>query len=370
MSGQVPLEFAAIQRNKWGMFIPHLPDPHKPETLTYGTFGIYRWLLATLVLQSHLGPTDNFNAGSCALWAFFVLSGYTSSYILDNRYLDLQDGVRKYYINRALRIYPLYWAVAFASIPLIIYFPDITKHLSGGMTLPVNSGYWLLNFTIFGLAPQVGGLPLNHMLVPVGWSLAVEMQWWCFMPFVVRDLSRRPGFLKSSALLFALILIWKHSLDLIYLSVLCGMVNFALGLAVYLYIKRRRKTPSATAAASLAVLFVVLFLFGGGLALFHERTFGFVLIVTAATIYYLSAIDNMRMPPLIQRIDYWLGRLAYPIFLLNFVAGVLVNALFPSLEYKSWGLFFASWLLAHAIGILLILAIETPVERLRRHYKY
>src|ERR1700678_2524825 len=78
-------------------------------TSVFGVFGIYRYILATMVMTAHSAPLIWLFVGTYAVRAFFVLSGYVVCYILHNDYLRQEKGVWKYAINRALRIYPTYW---------------------------------------------------------------------------------------------------------------------------------------------------------------------------------------------------------------------------------------------------------------------
>ncbi len=101
---------------------------------------------------------------------FFVLSGFLISGILLDS-LDNPVYYRRFYIRRALRILPVYYAL----LILLLAMGWIT------------AGYFALSFiylsnvtSLFGVSPGYGPL----------WSLAVEEHYYIFWPLIVRKLTR------------------------------------------------------------------------------------------------------------------------------------------------------------------------------------
>ena len=72
-------------------------------------FGTYRFLLACLVLVTHLAGVRC--AGAYAVFGFYLLSGYLMTLVLNERYGFSPNGFGRYVANRALRIYPPYLAI-------------------------------------------------------------------------------------------------------------------------------------------------------------------------------------------------------------------------------------------------------------------
>jgi peptidoglycan/LPS O-acetylase OafA/YrhL len=109
---------------------------------------------------------------------FFVISGFLITGIL----LDSKGSLhyfRNFYIRRALRIWPLYYAVVFA---VLFIYPHI--HPNGSLVHQPAPWYcyafYLQNFTA-----------LQNRLLGVTWSLAVEEQFYVAWPLVVMLLSRK-----------------------------------------------------------------------------------------------------------------------------------------------------------------------------------
>ena len=79
--------------------------------------GTLRTILAFAVVFGHFYGFV-FTGGMLAVQIFYLISGYLMSVILlsKNNYNDIKN----FYLNRALRLYPIYWSVAL--ITLISYF--------------------------------------------------------------------------------------------------------------------------------------------------------------------------------------------------------------------------------------------------------
>jgi len=80
-------------------------------------FGVYRTVLALAVAAAHLGglPTG----AHYAVFGFFILSGYLMTLVLHQTYGYSKAGFLKYALNRALRIFPPYWAALILSALLV-----------------------------------------------------------------------------------------------------------------------------------------------------------------------------------------------------------------------------------------------------------
>lgn len=337
---------------------------------TFGTFGIYRWFLASMVVLSHLGPLEYY-CGHRAVRAFFILSGYTITYILDTHYLNIKNGLAKFYLNRALRIYPAYWIVMLLTLALATRFPLIASQF-GHVTLPappINVGYWIVNICIFGLT-SIGG-SLSAAVLPVAWSLAIEMTWWLFLPFIIRKPSVMRNFVLSG--IGYMILAQLGNLGGAYYSPLGGMLPFSIGMLLYYGRERENNAVvnyTARTGYALALLLLLNLLLPSDLRFtIYFRTLYAGLFLNAVIIYYLSGIDATQISPHLRRIDRILGNLAYPIFLLHSPCSLLAKILFPALQYRSWGLFATGFILSNILAIVLYYGIEHQVNFLRRRVK-
>ena len=137
------------------------------------------------------------NAGWVGVQLFFVLSGFLiTGILLDEKKSPGQ--LRNFYMRRALRIFPLYYAVlcfAFLLLPALSLAPPFLQD-------DLNHQFWYWTFLVNWSAPFLGdGQAFGHF-----WSLAVEEQFYLLWPLCVLVLSRRKlvmlgGFFVVSALL-------------------------------------------------------------------------------------------------------------------------------------------------------------------------
>src|SRR6185437_15833372 len=131
------------------------------------SFGVFRLLLALFVTIAHLSPVISINIGAYSVSAFFIISGYLMTYILNTTYGFTYVGLRKYYINRFLRIYPLYFLVLIMT--LIFFF------FNNALKITQTFVSWLHNITIIGIGPYFNSNLEPSRLIPPAWALHNEL---------------------------------------------------------------------------------------------------------------------------------------------------------------------------------------------------
>lgn len=161
-----------------------------------------RGLAILLVMVFHMsllsdrGGADGFarwlsSGGWCGVDLFFVLSGFLITGILYDTKAS-KTYFKTFYIRRALRIFPLYYAVVVLSL---IVLPAIATHLSSTAQAKLDRFgkiegdewmYWtyLSNFAI----AQAG--KFRHGILDISWSLAIEEQFYLVWPAIVFFFSR------------------------------------------------------------------------------------------------------------------------------------------------------------------------------------
>ena len=118
---------------------------------------------------------------------FFVLSGFLITGVL-LRARDKPHYFRNFYIRRALRILPLYYAVVVLSLIVLPWlFPNNPKVMGFARIEGDAWMYWLL-VQNFGIA--LAG-DFRHGILDVTWSLAIEEQFYFVWPLLVYVLRKR-----------------------------------------------------------------------------------------------------------------------------------------------------------------------------------
>ncbi len=146
-------------------------------------FGYLRFFLATNVLLSHLfvPSIGRFNIGVASVVSFYMLSGYVVTHLVSTVFRQEEGRIARFYIERLLRIYPLYLYI----LVLTILFTTIT-------------GYGSPTFNLFNVAYSILIIPLNYYmyidstiltsprwwLIPMAWSLGAELQAYILLPYI------------------------------------------------------------------------------------------------------------------------------------------------------------------------------------------
>lgn len=186
--------------------------------------GILRLLLAFFVVIGHSHSIYGYaGMGGAAVPAFFIISGFYMTLILETKYRG-SDQLWLFYSNRVLRLFPLYWFFvliyfALAVVPMWRAQPPIlqilvTANRSVGFALDgsiasilaiipnaIFLGSDLLRQFIFNSETQTLSLwavglqetadlkirgAFWYLLIPQSWSLSVELVFYAFVPFLVR----------------------------------------------------------------------------------------------------------------------------------------------------------------------------------------
>jgi peptidoglycan/LPS O-acetylase OafA/YrhL len=137
-----------------------------------------------------------FSHGAIAVWILFVLSGYLmGKAFYTQRYTTDIAGVIKFWRNRALRIFPLYY---FAVLILSLFvYPEVLKFSNWG---------YLLRVCTFTYHPYISfeAVKFNDVF----WSLSTEVQFYLIVPFLYsliqnRLNQRKKLFITSLVIVFA-----------------------------------------------------------------------------------------------------------------------------------------------------------------------
>src|SRR5678815_2707247 len=113
--------------------------------------GIYRTFLALLVVVTHLAGGFGTYAGPVAVFAFYTLSGYLITRVVQRTYSNGIAGLGAFAINRFLRLYPSYWVVTLVSLAIVLAFPRLAMELNDALQLPRGKFDTLAQVTIIGL---------------------------------------------------------------------------------------------------------------------------------------------------------------------------------------------------------------------------
>jgi peptidoglycan/LPS O-acetylase OafA/YrhL len=323
-------------------------------------FGIYRYALASLVVLAHLWPGWLW-AGFYAVFSFYLLSGYLMTLVLNETYAFSTRGIARYFANRALRIYPTYFACAVLALGIYALIPVAVKTLILHYTVWGAPGEVLKNVVLFGLTVHT-----RPSWIPPAWTLGVELSFYVLMGLVLA----RHWTIGALWLLVSLgrlaYLLWTPGLPFEHtLPLAAAALPFSIGSVLY-HVRRRLPGFAAWRTGAGALLYAGNVLLAGQLwADVWVHGFHASLALSTLVTASLLVADPAGAPPALRRIDRVLGDVSYPLYLCHWHVGAFVWWLLPAWR-TPYALFFVTSLaVATAVAWGLHWLVEAPLAARR-----
>lgn len=314
-----------------------------------------------MVILSHLWRELNYWAGAYAVFGFYMLSGYLMSFVLNEVYCNSDHGRINFLTNRALRIYPMYLLVLGLSLWVVWMAPELASQVNSALVLPSNVTQWLHNIFIFGLNGE------KARLVPVAWSLDVEMTFYVLMALC---LARNRYFVYmwlGFSVAFTLYLIWAgYGWRDRYFSVVAASLPFSIGAAIFM-LKARIDGQGYWHVVSAATLYILNLTYADQLWT-DPRVGGFYasLGIGIYLLLSLKGLSGESTAKIFRSADKVLGDLAYPIFLCHWPVAVLVVLYgFGAEKPEGWKLFLVCVLMTNVVAFAFHYLVEAKINKIR-----
>lgn len=185
--------------------------------------GILRTIFAITVVFAH-SYGFVFVGGRNAVQLFYITSGFLISYILNNN--KNYDKSINFFINRILRLYPVYYVVAVLTL-FAFMFGNNEAFFSVYKNIPIDAKALLVTANLFLFGQDwvmFSGIDKGNLvfatnfahsdivlykglLVPQAWTLGVELSFYVIAPFVLRDKRKICALLIASLMLRVVLLI-------------------------------------------------------------------------------------------------------------------------------------------------------------------
>lgn len=314
--------------------------------------GTLRFLLALSVVLFHTSSLFGLTVlnGPLAVHAFFILSGFYMSLILNEKYIKKNGSYLLFITNRILRIYPLYLITIFAIFALSLvkflighpgpenifyHFFLFFSHTPTNI-IPTNALLDLLNYIFRNITLVITTdyfFLTSHspytLVLSQAWSLQREMFFYLLAPFLARR------HYKVLLLIFAVyILLFFYWIDphnilaknLLLYNCLGTMFFFFLGMfsyKAYVYLKKKViPTPILYLSFFGVILYTIFYAFIP--QIFHlninlPTDINYCLLIAALAPFIF--MFGQKIP-----LDRFLGEISYPIFIVHiFFIKVLDN---------------------------------------------
>jgi peptidoglycan/LPS O-acetylase OafA/YrhL len=336
--------------------------------------GAWRLVLAWLVVANHTAGlkdiSTNLEIGKVAVATFFFISGFLMPLTFDTHYrrYGTLAGTRKFYLNRFLRIYPIYWAsLCVTLLAVLIYGPTLMEHATTIEDLRRARTY-VSNILLLGLnqTRMWGG---DFRFNPPAWTLDTELQYYLLVPFILLLTARTRRWGSAALSAFAGVSIYLFFRPVGHLdvdrSLLAWACFFLLGYAFYLSprLQAIALRKPLLGAAIIALLFIAW-------SSKHQNTaiISVILACIIVSAHLLVLQQNRRFGAW----DRLLGDLSYPTYILHWICVQLIARwLGENFAQLPAAAGFATALainiaISTAVAYASLRAIGDPIEMLRR----
>jgi peptidoglycan/LPS O-acetylase OafA/YrhL len=344
-----------------------LPLKDKNCLTTFPKFGIFRLILATLVVLTHLGKI-NPAAGGYAVFGFYMLSGYLISLVLNESYLKKRNGILKFYLNRFLKIFPPFLFVTIISALTLCFCTSARQPIFRVMHNPDSWTGWISNLTLLDymnmygkLSPQVQ----NYQIVPVGWTLWVEWVFYLLMPFLTSNKNRVLLWMICSIAYTVIAVTSGFPYEMRYNSPLAASLPFSIGCFIYHFLPR---IPPVSGRVICCLMTV--FIIHAVSKVYHEpMVAGLYLSVLLSGCLIVSLARSRVFASRMACVDGFCGDISYSVFLCHFWVGLCVTLLFPTLRAQSNAFLFTALPFVFVCSFVVFKSAEFPLVSLRAHIK-
>ena len=321
--------------------------------------GVLRFLLAVAVLAHYSAPIVPgvpMLDGNVAVEGFFIISGFYMALILSGPYVGRPA---EFYAARALRIYPMYWIVLAAAVAGLLWRGgrlEVPAMDLGTMLFVVASnlllfGQDVMQFLRVGpdgalaldLSRSDIGATLKLLPVPQAWTLALELTFYAFAPWLARlqtrwliALALASFALRQLGLYFGFWGAWTYY----FFPMQLGF--FVAGMISYRAYRAIGAIPASLGVAALLVVSAMTFMGD---------------VPRISTMFYAALV--LCLPAIFEVSKTWrwddaIGQLSYPIYLCHLAVIEFLSGPYPPLALAA----------SVAVSIALIFA-TAPVERMR-----
>ena len=315
---------------------------------------VFRFLLALTVIFSHADPRVSATSGLVAVECFFVISGFLITMITTGTYAGRP---RDFLVNRFLRIYPLYWVCTLLALALVIAIPQVHTF---NHTLVIPHYFRAIGWDIIIFYPTV----FQHRpILSLAWSLGTELWFYLIIGLVTASRPRLTFWCLCASLIGAFVFIrfWHFAF---YGSPVGNAYAFFLGSWCWQWKDRIQLSPHIAVITAFAAIAIVIAAFGPYMGA-RIVNVAFSPLIAAAFLIALYQL-KVELPSSLTGFCNWLGRLSYPMFLTHFPLLALLQV-----EGFTRGLvlFFYCAALSTLLSATLLLVVESPIDRLRRHIR-
>jgi peptidoglycan/LPS O-acetylase OafA/YrhL len=325
----------------------------RPDEGASAALSLFRFSLALMVMATHLTQLTPIQTGRVAVEAFFCISGFLITMVANGRYAGRPFA---FLSNRFLRIYPTYWTCAAVGFAVVALYPT-ARAIHPSLILPVSAHDWFANLFVFGLTQET----ISRVL-PAAWSLHTELWFYLVIGLVTATKPRMSLAMLGISLAVSAWSAFRYAPFQFYGTPIGNADAFFIGSVLWQFRAQLKPArPLLVAAIGFAVFEFLAWgpLIGGSHTVneFLGAPAAAVLLLGLWTSHADGAIARLRGACSV------LGRLSYPVFLLHWPLGAMVNSVTGI--GQGWLLWSITAVITIALSGAILLFVEDPIAKLR-----
>lgn len=300
-----------------------------------------------------------FNRGIDAVYMFFVLSGFLIIRLIYQKKIKEQFSIRKFYMRRILRIFPLYYLIV--AFGFIFY-----KVLLPFLEIPFQSDYNLIEgilLCVFFLPNIFGKLYEPGGVLEILWSIGIEEQFYLFIAPLMMLIKPKRVFLTLTFLTFGYFFLFHaeylkvlREYQFVYFFIFSGGIIAIMEEKKYLdFLKKYKGIP-------LTILVLTILYFTTNLILFETLWIQNLVTSLLFSLFIHTLAHNNHGIAIKNKLLNYLGTISYGLYMFHVIALNLVVYVFLKLELGNN--------LSESIVVLLINIMTFVITIFMAHISY
>lgn len=312
--------------------------------------------------------------GAFGVDVFFVLSAYLITEILmREKSLIGELDVKAFYLRRALRIWPLYFAFLGFAYFLTMFLPGQHIGWKAGAAFTFLAGNWWI---------VAQGFP-SSIIFPL-WSISIEEQFYLVWPLVVRRL-RAGAILGTAIVMLAIATATRIHLGLnhagetqVWCNTLARLDPIAVGVLLAILLRGRTPVMSGLARAALAASGLAALAVAANFCRIKYDPLTTLRIVTGYPLAALGAAAVLlavlaAKAPLHKSVLVYLGRISYGLYVYH-ILGLMCSDYMVAHADNSFWRFMSRDAVAFALTVTFAAAsyrwLEEPFLRMKQRFTH
>lgn len=232
-------------------------------------------------------------------------------------------GFKIFWLNRILRLYPIYLIILLITVVLIFIFPEISSR-HDSIKIPDTIIGWFANMTM--IFPNIVPHRFNPKLVPTAWALTNELLYYLLISFGISKTFNRTLIWLFLSIGYYIGTYVYYDIDTYrYSAVFASSLPFAMGAILYWVIKfNPLKKVSLTIVVLLYLIFILNAHFNYIFTELMKEISIYINMLIAFLLVYL--LYHIKVPKKLKNWDRYIGMYSYPIYLSHYLVAILYIA--------------------------------------------